>query len=130
MGSGLARFGLHLLSGFHDVVVFALHEVLLDLELVSGLLVLPDVALESVVGLSQSVHLFGHLFHLLFILLLELFHLFEVAFFDGFPFFQDFRQVLLKRFPGFLQTLPLGQESFVLVKEVLVFSFDRVHLLL
>lgn len=52
MGSSLTGFGLHLLSGLHDVVVFALDEMLLYLELIIGLLILTNVTLKSVVCLS------------------------------------------------------------------------------
>ena len=68
VGSSLTGFGLHLLSGLHDVVVFALDKVVLYLKPIVGLLLLTDVALESVICLSQSVHLFSQILNLLFVL--------------------------------------------------------------
>ena len=87
VGSSLAGLGLHLLSGFHDVVVFALDEMLLYLKLIIGLLILTNVTLKPVICLSQSLHLLGQVFNLLIVLQLKIVHLFYVTVFDVFSFF-------------------------------------------
>jgi len=104
--------------------------VLVDLKLIVALRLNTDLLLETVVCLHQLLDL---RLKLLLLVLEPILYLLDILGVQGVELvflFQNFAEILLKAFSGFLKALSLGQESVVLLDKLPILQLNLIDFLL